>query len=177
MIDTAKVVSTVSVAPKGRRVAVVTHTLGIALIAAQTLEENGAELPHPSEEMIDQIQKLIDLPIEIPIKNPIDVLAKGWAEPEVFSGAFQLALASDLYDAIVICFSPNFLEGIGGGVPVSEILEALKTDEKPVVCILSAPYTKPPPGYEGIEQGGVPVFFSPQRAGKALANVLRLAKD
>ena len=118
------------------------------------------------------VQELVDLPIELPVKNPIDVLAKGWAEPTVFSGAFRAALESDLYDAVVVCFSPNFLEGIGGGVPVSQIIGAIRQTQKPVVCVLSAPYTKPPPGYEELEEAGVPVFFDP---GQALANVLRLA--
>jgi acyl-CoA synthetase (NDP forming) len=176
MIDMAKILSISPVHPKGKRVAVVTHTLGIALIAAQTLEENGAILPPPSSDIIRAVQNLVDLPIDLPIKNPIDVLAKGWAEPTVFSGAFKAALESELYDSVVICFSPNFLEGIGGGIPVSQILETVKETQKPVVCVLSAPYTKPPPGYEKLEEAGVSVFFDPGRAGQALANVLKLAQ-
>lgn len=175
MIDTAKILSMIPARPRGRSVAVLTHTLGIALIAAQTLEENGVEVPPPPTEIVQQVQELINLPIEVPIKNPIDVLAKGWAEPEVFSGAFRLALESDVYNAIVICFSPNFVEGIGGGVPVGEILDAFRESRKPVVCVLSAPYTRPPPGYNELEAGGIPVFFGPERAAKALSNVLKIS--
>ncbi len=173
MIDTAKLLSFFPSPPRGRRVAVVTHTLGIALIAAQTLEERGIEIPMPSRHIVEQVQSLIDLPVEVPVKNPIDVLAKGWAEPEVFTGAFKLALASPEYDATVICFSPNFIQGIGGGVPVADILEAAKGTSKPVVCVLSAPHTRSPPGMEELEEGGIPVLLSPERAGVAVANLLR----
>ena len=172
MIDTAKLLSFFPDAPKGRSVAVVTHTLGIALIAAQALEERGVEIPMPSDEIVKQVQNLIDLPVEVPIKNPIDVLAKGWAEPEVFTGAFKLALNSPHYDAVVICFAPNFIQGIGGGVPVHDILRVSEAHTKPVVCVLSAPHTRSPPGMEELEDGGIPVFLSPERAGHALSNLL-----
>ena len=43
MIDTAKVLSILHTLPAGNSVAIVTHTLGPALIAAQVLEEEGVE--------------------------------------------------------------------------------------------------------------------------------------
>jgi acetyltransferase len=172
MIDTAKILTTCRTVPKGNRVAVVTHTLGIALIAAQTLEEHGAILKPPSQRTIETIQRSLELPIMVPIKNPIDVLAKGWAEPEVFSEAFRLVLEEDQYDAAVIVFSPNFQEGIGGGLPAEEIVRIAAQVNKPVIAVLTAPLNRTPPASEILEGNGIPVFYSPQRAGKALTNVL-----
>lgn len=172
MIDTAKVITTCPTMPSGNRVAIVTHTLGIALIVAQTLEENGAVLNQPSDKTVRSIQKSLKLPIEVPIKNPIDVLAKGWAEPRVFSGAFRLVLSEEQYDAAVIVFSPNFQEGIGGGLPAEEIAHISGELNKPVVAVLSSPFNRTPPGGDVLESNGIPVFYSPQRAGKALANLL-----
>ncbi len=176
MIDTALVLTTCKNHPKGQRVAIVTHTLGIALVAAQTLELNGIELPSPSREVANEIQSMLNMPVEVPIKNPIDLLAQGWANPRIFSDAFNLILNEEQFDAVMIVFSPNYQEGIGGGVPIDEIVKATQKVTKPVVSILASPVTRKPPGHEILEAAGIPFFSSPQRAAQALANMLKLSK-
>jgi acetyltransferase len=176
MIDTAKLLSICPYRPKGNRVAIVTHTLGIALIAAQTLELNGVILPVPTEKTAKKIQSLLNMPLEIPIKNPIDLLAQGWANPEIFAKAFEIILNEDYYDAVMIVFAPNYQEGIGGGIPIAKIVEVSKKTTKPVVSILSSPDSNKPPGYELLEAAGIPFFSSPQRAAKALASVIHVGE-
>jgi len=174
MIDTAHLLSVSPHRPKGNRVAIVTHTLGIALIAAQTLELNGAVFPYPSPEIAKSIQTLLNMPVEIPIKNPVDLLAQGWAQPEIFASAFRMVLKEDYYDSIMIVFAPNYQEGIGGGIPIDKIVEASKEVSKPIVSILSSPDSNKPPGYEILEKAGIPFYSSPQRGAKALANMIGL---
>ncbi|MFW9844768.1 MAG: acetate--CoA ligase family protein [Candidatus Thorarchaeota archaeon] len=176
MIDTAHLLSVCPHQPKGNRVAVVTHTLGIALIAAQTLELNGAALPTPSSQTADAIQSLLQMPVRIPIKNPVDLLAQGWAQPEIFANAFERILKEDYYDCVMIVFAPNYQEGIGGGIPIDKIVEVSKAVSKPVISILSSPDDNKPPGYEILEAAGIPFYSSPQRAAKALCNMIRLSK-
>jgi acetyltransferase len=175
LIDTAKLMSMWDHPPKGRRVAVITHSLGIALIAAQTLEQNGVLLPYPSDAIAKPIENLLDMPVHIPIRNPIDLLAKGWAEPSVFAKAFEIVANSGEYDAILTVFSPNYQQGIGGGMPASEIVDSAHESKVPVVSVLNSPAGLPPKGKEVLEEGGIPFFASPQRAGRALANALRIA--
>jgi len=174
MVDTAYLLSTCNHRPKGNRVAVVTHTLGIALVAAQTLELNGAELPAPSLQTAKSIEALLNMPVDIPINNPIDLLAQGWAQPKIFADAFRMILKEDCYDSVMIVFSPNYQEGIGGGMPIEEIVEASREVSKPIVSILSSPDSNKPPGYDILEAAGIPFFSSPQRAAKALANMITL---
>ncbi|TFH00152.1 hypothetical protein E4H12_00095 [Candidatus Thorarchaeota archaeon] len=174
MIDTAYLLSICKHRPKGNRVAIVTHTLGIALIAAQTLELNGVELPNPTEETAGKIQSMLDMPIDIPIKNPIDLLAQGWAQPKIFADAFKMILNEEYYDAIMIVFAPNYQDDIGGGIPIPTIVKASKEVSKPVVSILSSPDSNKPPGYEILEASGIPFFSSPQRAATALANLMKV---
>jgi acyl-CoA synthetase (NDP forming) len=176
MIDTARILTTCKHRPSGRRVAIVTHTLGIALIAAQTLEQNGIELPLPTEKVATKIQSMLNMPVEIPIKNPVDLLAQGWADPRIFAGAFKLILNEDQFDAVMIVFSPNYQEGIGGGVPIDEIIEASNKVSKPVISVLASPDTRKPPGHEVLEASGIPFFSSPHRAAQALANMLKLSR-
>ncbi len=175
MIDSARIYSTIRHKPKGNRVAIVTHTLGLALIAAQTLELNGVDLPLPSEKTAETIQAMLNMPVKIPIKNPVDLLAQGWADPKIFSDAFDLILREDQFDAAMIVFSPNYQEGIGGGVPIDAIVKTTESVGKPVVSILGSPETRKPPGYDVLESAGIPFFSSPQRAAKALANVMRFS--
>ena len=174
MIDTAYLLSICKHRPEGNRVAIVTHTLGIALVAAQTLELNGVELPNPTEETASKIQSLLNMPIDIPIKNPIDLLAQGWAQPKIFADAFEIILNEEYYDAVMIVFAPNYQDDIGGGIPIDRIVEASKKVSKPVVSILSSPDSNKPPGYEILEAAGIPFFSSPQRAATALANLMKL---
>ncbi len=176
MIDTAHMISTCKHRPSGNRVAIVTHTLGIALVAAQTLELNGIELPLPTKEVAMEIQSMLNMPVEIPIKNPVDLLAQGWANPTIFANAFKLILKEDQFDAVMIVFSPNYQEGIGGGVPIDEIIEASTKVSKPVISILASPDSRKPPGYNVLEASGIPFYSSPQRAAQALANMLNLSK-
>lgn len=176
MIDTARVLTICKHRPTGRNVAIVTHTLGIALIAAQTLELNGVKLPLPSDTVAKKIQSKLNMPVEIPIRNPVDLLAQGWADPRIFAESFDLILNEDQFDAVMIVFSPNYQEGIGGGVPIKEIIEAARKVSKPVVSILASPDTKKPPGHEILEDSGIPFFSSPQRAAQALANMLKISR-
>ena len=94
----------------------------------------------------------------------------------MFANAFRLVINDPSYDSIVTVFAPNFLEGIGGGMPINEIIEESEASDKLVISILSSPVTKEPPGKKELEKSGIPVFVNPQRAGRALANVLSLTR-
>ncbi|MFW9907585.1 MAG: acetate--CoA ligase family protein [Candidatus Thorarchaeota archaeon] len=175
MMDTAKILSMTSKRAQSKRVGIITHTLGLALIVAQTLEEKGAILPMPPQETQRKIDAVLDMPIEMEIKNPVDLLAKAWAEPKVFASAFEILMNDDTFDTIVTVFAPNFQEGIGGGMPVREIINSSENSDKLVISIMNAPVGRIPPGQVQLEEAGIPVFASPQRAARALANVIRLS--
>ncbi|MHA2190556.1 MAG: acetate--CoA ligase family protein [Candidatus Thorarchaeota archaeon] len=174
MIDTAKVLSILHTLPAGNSVAIVTHTLGPALIAAQVLEEQGARLPPPSEASRTLVQEMLAMPVEVPISNPIDLLAQGWAQPTIFSGALEKVMKEDQYDSIMTVFSPNYQQDIGGGMPVEDLVRISQETNKPVIAILNAPACIPPPGKTYLEKHGVPVFSTPERAAQALANVIKI---
>ena len=176
MIDTAKVLSICKSLPRGRNVAIVTHTLGIALIAAQTLEEQGVSLPLPSSATVSRIQDMLKMPVDIPIANPVDLLAQGWANPDIFAQALLHVIEEEQYDAAMTVFSPNFKEDIGGGMPIQSVIDAANKSAKPVVSVLVSPDSRRPIGWEELEQNGVTPFSSPQRAARALSNVIELTE-
>ncbi|NHJ13557.1 MAG: hypothetical protein EAX95_07755 [Candidatus Thorarchaeota archaeon] len=172
LIDTAKILSIWKQKPRGRKVAIVTHTLGPALIAAQVLEENGIPLPPPSAPTINAIQRILNMPVEIPISNPIDLLAQGWSNPKLFAEAFRLVLNETQYDVVLIMFSPNYQEDIGGGMPISEIVATAKAVNKPVVAVLNSPIKNPPSGWSLLEDAGIPVFAKPETAALGIARAI-----
>ncbi|MFX1577283.1 MAG: acetate--CoA ligase family protein [Promethearchaeota archaeon] len=177
LIDTAKALAILNDLPKGNRVALVTHTLGPTIIAAEILEEQKIQLPPPNPTTIQEIQKAMGLPVDIPIDNPIDLLALGWARPDIFAEALKLAALSDQYDAFLTVFAPNFQEDIGGGTPTEGLLEVTRMSKKPIIAILNSPISHPPPEKSLLEAGGIPVFASPARGAKALANIIHLGQE
>ncbi len=176
LIDTAKALSIIRHLPRGNRVACVTHTLGPTIIAAEILEKQGIHLPPPSSQTIQGIHKIMQLPIPIPINNPIDLLALGWARPNIFAEALRLAAAEEQYDAFLTVFSPNFQVDIGGGTPTEALIEIAKESKKPIFAILNAPESYQPPEKKILEASGIPVFASPERGAKALANIISYSK-
>jgi acetyltransferase len=172
LIHSAKILSMWKWKPKGRNIAIVTHTLGPALIAAQVLEENGVSLPMPSAQTQNRIQQILDMPVAIPISNPVDLLAQGWANPDLFAEAFRLVLNEPQYDVVMTMFSPNYQDDIGGGMPIDDMVKAIEAAKKPVVAILNSPGQKPPSGWAKLEEAGVPVFASPEGAALAIAKIV-----
>jgi acyl-CoA synthetase (NDP forming) len=81
------------------------------------------------------------------------------------------------YDAVMIVFSPNYQEDIGGGVPIDSILEKTTSTEKVVVAVLNSPVCTPPMGKDRLEHGRVPVFSNPERAAQALSNILMQSRN
>jgi acetyltransferase len=175
LMDSAKALSILPFLPRGNRVACITHTLGPTIIAAEILENQGIELPLPNSDTVREIQEAMGLPLELPIENPIDLLALGWARPEIFAKTLHLAAQGDQYDAFLTIFSPNFQSDIGGGTPTEGLLRVLRKEKKPIVSVLNSPITFPPPEKALLEDGGIPVFASPERGAKALANIIGYA--
>jgi acetyl-CoA synthetase (ADP-forming) len=176
LIDTAKVLAILHNLPKGNRVACVTHTLGPTIIAAEILESQGIRLPQPKKRTVREIQKTMKLPINLPIDNPIDLLALGWARPKIFAEALRVAAISNEYDAFLTVFSPNFQEDIGGGTPTKGLIEVTRMTKKPIIAVLNSPISYPPPEKALLESGGIPVFSSPEHGARALANVIQYAQ-
>ncbi len=176
LIDTAKALSILRYLPKGNRVACITHTLGPTIIAAEILEREGIQLPAPNAATVKSIQNAMQLPNAVPIDNPIDLLALGWARPRIFAEALRLAAIGNQYDAFLTVFAPNFQEDIGGGTPTEGLLNVARKTKKPIIAVLNSPISFPPPEKTLLENGGIPVFASPERGAKVLANVIKFAQ-
>lgn len=121
---------------KGKRIAIITHAGGPAVMLTDALSSGGLEVPHiVGEKSEELLTKLFD---GSSVANPIDFLATGTAE--------QLGIIIDYVDqhfnnidAMAVVFGTPGLSRI---FDVYEVLhQKLKTSKKPIYPILPSTYT------------------------------------
>ncbi|GMQ86394.1 MAG: GNAT family N-acetyltransferase [Acidimicrobiia bacterium] len=93
--------------PGGRRVGIVTNAGGPAVLAVDTLEGIGLEIPELSTALRAQIRAL--LPAEAAVGNPVDMIAA--AGPDEYRGVLDAMLSSDELDAVIAIYIPPSPEG------------------------------------------------------------------
>lgn len=117
--------------PEGKRLAIVTHAGGPAVMMTDALSRGGLEIPHIRGEKADRLLK--KLYPGSSVANPIDFLATGNAEQ---LGEILDACENDFdeIDAVAVIF------GSPGLFPVDDVYrvlhEKMKTNKKPVYPVL-----------------------------------------
>lgn len=117
--------------PKGKRIAIITHAGGPAVMLTDTLSDGGLEIPHIEGKKAEEL--LTKLYAGSSVANPIDFLATGTAEQ---LGHIIDACENDFdnVDAMAVIF------GSPGLFPVYSVYELLnekmKTCKKPIYPIL-----------------------------------------
>lgn len=160
IMDLAKVLST-QPPMKGRRVFVVTDAGGIGVMLTDALVSHGLEVPETPSDLREALRSM--LPRHCVVGNPIDLT--GDADDERFIKVIELLLKRDDVDAIVVVALPQ-IPGLRGTL-FNYLLEA-KGRGKPILAVIigsevAAKYRRL------LEEGGVPVFESPERLAKALS--------
>ena len=155
--------------PGGRRVGVVTNAGGAGVMASDAVEEYGLELARFSEETT---KKLADfLPPAASIYNPVDVL--GDAHPDRYERALGLVINDPNVDMVVALTAPAPLIPFG---VLSRIVAAAKEKaEKPLTVSFMAGELGEEAG-ETLREAGIPSYFDPARAVRALAVLRRYAE-
>ena len=155
--------------PGGRRVGVVTNAGGAGVMASDAVEEYGLELARFSEETT---KKLADfLPPAASIYNPVDVL--GDAHPDRYERALGLVINDPNVDMVVALTAPAPLIPFG---VLSRIVAAAKEKaEKPLTVSFMAGELGEE-AEETLREAGIPSYFDPARAVRALAVLRRYAE-
>jgi acetyl coenzyme A synthetase (ADP forming)-like protein len=141
--------------PRGRRVAVLTNAGGPAILAADTCEAHGLELPALSSRTIAELRAV--LPATASLGNPVDMIASAPAgQYEVALGAL---LRDEHVDAVLVIFIPPLVtQADDVGSAIRRATDA--NPGKPVlaVCMSTAPMPDalaPVPGYRFPEAAGI----------------------
>ena len=141
--------------PRGRRVAVLTNAGGPGILAADTCEAHGLELPALSDQTVAELRSA--LPATASLKNPVDMIASATAAQ--YEHALGTLLRDEHVDAVLVIFIPPLVteaEDVAGAVRRA-------TDANPgkpvlAVCMSTAPMPDalaPVPGYRFPEAASI----------------------
>jgi len=170
LLDTSKALSLCSL-PDGNRIAVLSAQAGLGMVACDVCEENGLALAVFVDETVQRIRDLLP-PLSIRT-NPID-MGPAWYNWETCREVIKAVGVDRNVDALVMLAAyASANEPI-----VREIAETLKTiaHEKPVVTCLPSPGNIWIREKKELESANVPVYPTPERAAKALANMVKYAE-
>ena len=150
----------------GRRVYVVTDAGGVGVMLTDALASEGFELPRTPEDLKRELREI--LPPHCIVENPIDLT--GDTDDERYIKVLEKVLPREDVDAVVVVALPQ-VPGIRGSL-FEYLGEAKNKYKKPMlVVIIGGPEAEK---FKNIlEDKGIPVFESPERAAKALAALYR----
>ncbi len=157
--------------PAGPGVAIISNAGGPAILAADTCEARGLQLPSLSAQTLDRLRAF--LPAEAGVGNPIDMIAS--ASPEDYARTIAAVAADPSIDAIVVAHVPTMVsvaEEIGKGIArgVAEM-----PPEKPVLVVYVSSQGAPASLHTG-KRGLLPCYAFPENAALALSAATRYAR-
>lgn len=116
--------------PAGKRVAIVTHAGGPAIMLTDILSSSGMEIPHISGEKADRLlEKLYQ---GSSVSNPIDFLSTG--TPEQLDAILNACTDDFDVDAVVVIFGSPGLRDVSPAYDV--LLRHIKSSPKPIYPVL-----------------------------------------
>jgi acetate---CoA ligase (ADP-forming) len=159
--------------PTGNRVALVTHTAGPAIIAADILEQGGMIIPDLHEETKAMLVEGKIIPPFIPVSNPIDLATAG-TDRQAYLDVMEILGKDPNIDSILtVCVSL-----LGGQeddplyFPIEAFREKMEALGKTSIMVWAAPVTAEAE-FIPWERVGIPAYPTPERAAKALVNLCR----
>jgi acetyl-CoA synthetase (ADP-forming) len=170
LLDTAKALS-ISPLPNGNKIAVLSGQAGPAMAACDVCEMEGLLLPLFTGETKKRIEELLP-PLAIRT-NPID-MGPAWYDSEAIKGIVQAVLDDKNIDALILCIMFASANRASVGTLSNLLLE--KERYKPVIGCISSPEGIWDEEVKCLEQSGIPNYPTPERAAKALANLVRFKK-
>jgi len=161
--------------PRGDRVAVLSLQAGPAMIAASACYRFGLSLAELSPRSRERLRELAMTPFFS--DNPIDMAGafmqtgdnhRTWLE------ILQLALDDENVDVVILSALHHRLD-----IPFIEMVAALAQDrrpDKPLVVSRDSPLGAARPEIARLEESGIPVYPSPDRAVRAMAGLVRYGR-
>ncbi len=155
---------------KGNRIMVVTSGGGFGVMATDAIEQEGMTMASLRPEVIADLKS--KMPAHVVIKNPIDIT--GDADSERYRLSMEAVLEEKGVDAVALLLFfqlPRISDEI---IPMVEDL-LVKGRGKPIVGV-SAGSEFSVVHYRRIEEFGLPMYPTPERAIKALGALVRYGK-
>lgn len=155
--------------PKGKKIGIVTNAGGAGVMAADAAEWEGLIVARLSESTLQALAQR--LPPEAAIYNPVDVI--GHATAEQYRAALELVLADPGVDLGVALSAPHPILKYADLARM--VAEAKERFGKPIAVSFMAGELGEE-AEEVLRQAGIPSFFDPARAVRALSALVKYAE-
>jgi acetyltransferase len=159
--------------PAGNRLALVTHTAGPAIIAADILEQGGMLLPDLHEDTKATLVEKKIVPTFISISNPIDLATAGTDRQAYLDVMEILAKDPNIDSILTVCVS--LLGGQEGNplyFPIEGFKEKMEASGKTSLMVWAAPVTLEEE-FKPWERARIAAYPTPERAARSLVNLYR----
>jgi len=165
LYDGAKALATMR-PPKGNRVLIISTSGGAGTLGADEAEVQGLEVPPLSEELVEELKRL-DLSPLATLSNPLDLVS---IDAEHFR---QIVLVADQFDVADV-FLLNFGDPVVGAIEVTKYIAA--TLKGGLAVSYQGGGEEEKLGRVKMQEAGIPVFPTPERAMRGIAAAARYAR-
>jgi len=144
--------------PRGPRLMITTSSGGAAILAIDEAEKNGLETPDPSPGLKESLRQMV--PAHCPVGNPVDLTGDVMADASLYKKVMDEARKE--FDTQVVIF----------GDPIPGACEQVTPGASELVIFLGGAEVEREER-EKLYDAGIPVFPTPERGVKALAQFFR----
>ncbi|MFA5111248.1 MAG: acetate--CoA ligase family protein, partial [Desulfobaccales bacterium] len=144
--------------PKGRRLMISTSSGGAAILAIDEAEQNGLTVPAPNPILQERLREM--LPAHCAVGNPVDLTGDAISAPELYKQVMDKT--RDDYDTQVVIF----------GDPIPGAAQQVTPGASELVVFLGGAEVEREERQK-LYEAGIPVFPTPERGIKALAQFFR----
>ncbi len=144
--------------PRGPRLMITTSSGGAAILAIDEAEKNGLETPEPSPSLKESLRQMV--PAHCPVGNPVDLTGDVMADASLYKKVMDEARRE--FDTQVVIF----------GDPIPGACQQVTPGASELVIFLGGAEVEREER-EKLYDAGIPVFPTPERGVKALAQFFR----
>ncbi len=153
--------------PRGDRLCVLTFTAGPSIVAMDKLLGWVWKIPSLDRVAREGVYRIIGQGTPVDVNNPVDMTGPGFL-PEVYVPVARLLL-KEAFDAYLFLWSWNS----NIRMPVEEFLMLKGETDKPMVVVILGVKEEVLGQMERLQEGGIPVFLTPEDGALALGFLLR----
>lgn len=146
--------------PAGNRLLIITNAGGPGILAADTAERIGVQLPQMTKETVATLAPL--LPPNASLYNPVDII--GDATSERYAAALGKAVGDPNVDGVLVILTPQAMtdvENVAG-----TIISTVKSTDKPILASFMGAL-RVRESVEKLKENAIPNFSYPETAVKA----------
>ncbi len=155
--------------PKGKRLGIMTNAGGAGVMAADAAEWEGLTVPKLSEHTLQALAR--EMPPEAAIYNPVDIV--GHATLQQYARALELVFSDPQVDMVVALSAPHPILRFSD-LASAVAKEQARTEKPAAVSFMAGELGEE--AEEILRRAGIPSFFDPARAVRALATLAKYAE-